>query len=81
MGIVGVHLPKRDDILQDLDLNTFPTKLWDNKEYVVWTEWKNLNNDIDNLVQKAYERSTNAKYQTTHRNSCMPLRQSFYYDN
>lgn len=81
LGIVGVHLPKREDNLQALDLNTFPTKLWDNKEYVVWTEWENLNNDIVNLVQKAYERSMDFKHQTTHRNSCMPLRQSLYYDN
>lgn len=81
LGIVGVHLPKREDNLQALDLNTFPTKLLDNKEYVVWTEWGNLNDDIVNLVQKAYARSMDAKYQTTHRNSCMPLRQSLYYDN
>ena len=81
LGIVGVYLPKRNDSLQSTDLNTFPTKLWENREYVVWTEWKNLNNDILNLVQTAYERSLDRKYQTKHTNPCMPLKQSLYYDN
>ena len=81
LGIVGVHLPKRKDNLQALDLNTFPTKLWDNKEYVVWAEWGNLNNDILGLLQTAYERSMDRFYQTNHSNPCMQLRQTLYYDN
>lgn len=81
LGVIGVHLPNRNDQLQNIDLNTFPTKLWDNKEYVVWTEWKSLNDNIIDLVQEAYKRSNNKKYQTNHKNPCMQLRQTRYYDN
>lgn len=35
LGIVGVHLPKRTDNLQAIELNTFHTKLWENKNYIV----------------------------------------------
>lgn len=80
LGIVGVLLPKRKDNLQSIDLATFPTKLWDNKRYVVWTEWGNLNDNVVDLVREAYARSTDNKYQTTHRNPCMQLKQTLYYD-
>ena len=81
LGIVGVHLPKRKDTLRALDLNTFPTTLWDNKDYVVWTEWRDLNDNVSRLVETAYIRSTDRGFQTNHSNPCMPLRQSRYYDN
>ena len=81
LGIVGVQIPKRTDTLLTIDLNTFPTKLWDNKDYVVWSEWTKLNDNILSLLNTAYERSINTKYQTVHSNPCMPLKQSLYYDN
>ena len=81
LGIVGVHLPSRKDSLSSVDLSTFPTKLWDNKEYVVWCEWNDLNSSIKDLVEVAYNRSCDKKYQTNHKNSCMSLREKIYYDN
>lgn len=81
LGIIGVHLPTRNDHLQSPDLNTFPVKLCDNKDYVVWTEWNSLNNDILELVQIAYERSKDKHCQTNHSNTCMELRKKIYYDN
>lgn len=81
LGIVGVHLPKRKDRLQAIDLSTFPAKLWDNKDYVVWSEWSKLNDDILNLIQSAYNRSKDRTLQTNHSNPCMQLRKTLYYDN
>ena len=81
LGIVGVHLPTRIDVLNSIDLNTFPIKLWENREYVVWSDWNELNRCIKNLVEEAHQRSYNSKYQTNHKNACMPLRSKLYYDN
>lgn len=81
LGIVGVHLPRRRDRLQEPDLNTFPKKLWDNKKYVVWSEWNNLNDNILSLLQTAYDRSNDNSYQTTHSNPCLQLRKTLYYES
>lgn len=81
LGIIGVHLPTRTDSLNSIDLNTFPIKLWENREYVVWSDWNELNKYIKNLVEEAHQRSYNRKYQTNHKNACMPLRSKLYYDN
>lgn len=81
LGIIGVLLDSRGDSLYDVDLNTFPTKLWDNKNYVVLTAYKDLNRDIIELVEQAANNSHNKKLQTNHSNHCMPLRAGRYYDN
>ena len=46
LGIIGVHLPTRGDSLASVDLDTFPKKLFDNREYVVWADWDDLNEQI-----------------------------------
>ena len=81
LGIVGVHLPTRTDVLNSIDLNTFPIKLWENREYVVWSDWNRLNSSIERLIEEAHQGSYNSKYQTNHKNPCMPLRTTLYYDN
>ena len=81
LGIVGVHLPTRTDALNSIDLNTFPIKLWESREYVVWSDWNRVNSSIESLIEEAYQRSYNNKYQTNHKNPCMPLRTTLYYDN
>ena len=81
LGIVGVLLPTRNETLKSIDKNTFSVKLWQNKEYVVWSEYSDLKNNISNLIHEAYKNSKNAKIQTNHSNPCMPLRSTVYYDN
>ncbi len=81
MGIIGVHLPTRDDKLTAIDLNTFPKKLYDNKDYVVWTSWNELNRSINNLIGLAIERLNDSKLQTSHKNPCLPLKSKIYFDN
>ena len=81
LGIIGVLLDTRGDTLKDIDLKSFPVKLWDNKNYVVWTEYKDLNRDIVELVKQAANNSHNKNLQTNHSNPCMPLRATLYYDN
>ncbi len=80
-GIIGVHLPCRTDDLSDCDLNTFPTKLYENKDYVVWTRWQNLNENIKELIKISLNNAKNIKIKTKHTNKCMELRKSKYYDN
>ena len=81
LGIIGVLLDSRGDSLNDVDLSTFPAKLWDNKNYVVLTKYKDLNENVKRLVKQAKSNSLNKKLQTTHKNPCMPLRATLYYDN
>lgn len=80
-GIIGVHLPCRTDDLSSLDLNTFPTKLRDNMNYVVWTRWIHLNENIKELIKAALDNAKNPKMKTNHKNPCMQLRTGKYYDN
>lgn len=79
--IIGVHLDTRIDTLQKLNSETFPTKLLENKDYVILCNYKDLNSSIEGFIQKAIENSENLKLQTTHENQCMPLRAGKYYDN
>ena len=81
LGIICVLLDNRGDSLSNINLSTFPAKLWDNKNYVVWTEYKDLNKNVNELVKQAKSNSLNRKLQTTHKNPCMPLRATLYYDN
>lgn len=81
LGIVGVLLPTRNDSLKAIDTKTFPVKLWQNKDYIVWSEFNDLNTKISDLIRQAYENSKNPKIQTNHSNPCMPLRSKLYYDN
>ena len=81
LGIVAVHLPTRNDSLDALDVNTISPKLWDNKEYVVWTNWSSLNSGINCFLHQAVSNSNNRKLQTNHQNPCMDLRSKVYYDD
>lgn len=81
LGIIGIILPTRKETLQSVDLNTFPTKLWNNKDYVVWSMWNSINSALDGLIQAAIANSFNKQMKTDHSNPCMPLRNKKYYDN
>ena len=80
-GIIGVLLPTRRDKLSSIDLNTFPVKLWDNKDYVVWTSWDKLNDSILECIKGAKRNALNPQVQTNHKNPCMLLRCGKYYDD
>lgn len=81
LGIIGVLLPTRNDTLNSVDLCTLSKKLYDNKNYVVWSEWRKLKQCIDELINIAFMRSNDKSFQTDHSNPCMPLKQKIYYDN
>ena len=81
LGIIGVILPTRNETLKSINPDTFPTKLWDNKDYVVWTEWNRLNSAIVDLIQQALLNSSDNRIQTNHSNPCMQLRNKKYYEN
>ena len=81
LGIIGILLPTRKDSLNYIDLNTFPTKLWENKEYVIWENWNKLNSQIATLISSAANNAKNPSLQTNHTNPCMKLRSTFYYDS
>lgn len=81
LGIVGVLLSTRGDSLDSPNKATIPAKLRDNSDYVVWTEYNDLNSNICGLIEKACKNSSNKRLQTNHSNPCMPLRKKLYYDN
>lgn len=81
LGIVAVHLPSRTDSLKSIDKNTYPKKILDNKKYVVWCDYSELNENIEDLINVAYQNSLNRKLQTNHTNPCLPLRTTLYYEN
>ena len=81
LGIVGVLLSTRGDSLDRPNNATIPAKLRDNSNYVVWTEYNDLNSNICCLIEEAYIRSRNNRLQTNHSNPCMALRTTLYYDN
>ena len=81
LGIVGVLLPTRTDSLSQADFSTLPTKLIDNKNYVVWSDWSSMERNILVLLTKAEEHSCNSKLQSKHTNPCMLLKSKIYYDN
>lgn len=80
-GIVGLVLETRNEQLDNINLNTFPTKLWDNKDYVVWSKYEEAKSTIIALINKAYVNANDATKVTNHTNPCMQLRSTLYYDN
>lgn len=81
LGIVAVLLNTRRDQIANIEKRTFPKKIMDNKNYVVFTAYNDLNNNLLDLLSKALDNARNKKLQTNHRNPCMPLRGTLYYDN
>lgn len=81
LGVVAVVLPTRGDSISRIDKSTLPVKLWQNKNYVVWCNYEDLNSDIVDLLDEAESNSNNRQLQTNHSNPCMPLRATTYYDN
>lgn len=81
LGIIAVHLPSRSDSLSQLELSTISPKLWDNKNYVVWAYWSEMDQAIESLVWTAFERANDRSLCTAHTNACMPLKHKIYYDN
>ena len=81
LGIVGVLLSTRGDNLDSPNNATIPAKLRYNDDYVVWTEYNDLNSNIRDLIDEAYENSLDRRLQTNHSNPCMPLRTTLYYNN
>lgn len=81
LGIVGVLLSTRGDSLDRPNKATIPAKLRDNDDYVVWTEYNELNSNICGLIEEAYSRSRDKRLQTNHSNPCMALRTTLYYES
>ncbi len=79
-GIVAVYLPKLQDLPKDEKKKIAPVKIQQNKKYVVWSNWRDLNENINELLEDAFANSKNKKLQTNHSNPCMQLRSGKYYD-
>mgnify|MGYP000931722450 CR=1 FL=1 len=79
-GIVAVMLETRDDRINNIDPNTFPTKIQQNKDFVVLTQFASLHNNFSKLINKAYENAKDETIQVDHTNPCMKLRSGKYYD-
>ena len=79
-GIVAVMLENREDSKNDIDLETFPKKLSQNKEYIILEQFASLKNRLVVALNKAKKNSNNPRLQTNHSNKVMRLRGGKYYD-
>lgn len=80
-GIVAVMLEKRQDSINDIDYDTFPTKLQENLEYIVLEQYASIENRIEYAIETAIENRDDNSIAVTHKNPVMQLRAGKYYDN
>lgn len=80
-GIVAVMLETRKDGKKKIDDNTFPTKLQQNKKYIVVKQYSEFPQILKSAVNEALIKAKDIKLQVDHTNPCMPLRAGKYYDN
>lgn len=80
-GIVAIMLENRQDSKNNIDFNTFPTKLQENLNYIVLEQFATIEGRIDYAINTAMENKNNTKIQITHRNPVMKLKSGLYFDN
>ncbi len=80
-GIVAVMLENRGDNKNNIDYNTFSTKLAENKDYIVLEQYASIHDRLLPAIKQAQENSKNSKLQTSHKNPVMRLRYSKYFDD
>lgn len=80
-GIIAVMLEKRQDSINNIDFDTFPTKLQDNLDYVVLEQYASIDSRMEYAIECALENKDNDSIKVTHKNPVMKLRAGKYYDN
>jgi len=80
-GIVAVMLEKRQDCINNIDYNTFPTKLQKNLDYIVLEQYASISDRIEQAIEVAIANRNDDKIQVTHKNPVMQIRSGKYYDN
>ena len=80
-GIVAVLLENRNDSKNNIDYNTFPTKLQENLDYIVLEQYASIGDRIEQAIDLAIENRDDSSMQVTHKNPVMQLRSGKYYDN
>lgn len=80
-GIVAVLLENRNDSKNNIDYNTFPTKLQENLDYIVLEQYASIGDRIEQAIDSAIDNRDDSSMQVTHKNPVMQLRSSKYYDN
>lgn len=80
-GIVAVMLEKRQDNINDINYETFPTKLQENSEYIVLEQYASINDRIEYAIETAIKNRADKNIAITHKNPVMQLRAGKYYDN
>lgn len=79
-GIIAVMLEKRKDNKNNINYNTFPTKLAKNEKYIVLEQFASFHATVRDVIQQALAKKNNSKLQVTHKNSVMQLRSGKYYE-
>lgn len=80
-GIVVVMLENRQDSKNDIDCETFPTKLQENLDYIVLEQFASIESQIDYAINCALDNRNDKSIQVTHKNPVMQLRSGPYFDN
>ncbi len=74
-------LETRYDSKNNINYNTFPTKLKDNFDYIVLEQYASIATRIEKAIERANKNRNDIRIQTTHKNRVMELRTDKYYDN
>ncbi len=79
-GIVVVLLEERGDSKNDINEETFPVKLMQNRDYIVIEQYASISDRLVYALKKAKKNSKNKKLKNNHTNNVMELRKGIYYD-
>ena len=79
-GVIAVLLETRSDNKNNIDLNTFPTRLAQNKEYVVFEQYASICNRIEQAIEKAQKNRADKCIMVDNSISTMKLRNKKYND-
>lgn len=79
-GIVVVLLEERGDSKNNIDEESFPVKLMQNKGYIVIEQFASISKRIIYALNKAKENSKDRMLINNHTNKVMKLRKGKYYD-
>lgn len=79
-GIVIVLLEERKDSKNNINEETFPVKLMQNRDYIIIEQYASISDRLVCALNKAKENSKNKKLKNNHTNNVMELRKGIYYD-
>lgn len=77
-GIVALMIENRDDSITEINLDTFPTRLQNNKKYICLSSFCTINTNIDKKLKLAVKNAKDATIKVDNTLNVMELKQKQY---